>query len=102
MQLEHLKCKECGTKIKKADGLFVRNRLNLIMDKAGHILKCALHGFWGKKDELKAMWKEKRNEYTVQRMPLIREGLKHQQKNLFQMYEETRRINVDWDELKEE
>lgn len=102
MQLESKECPKCDKKIKCFSGLFVRNRLNLLMDKAGHILKYALHGFWGKKEELFQMYKHKRVEYSVERMPHIREGLKQEGKDLFRMYSETRRINIDWDELKEE
>jgi hypothetical protein len=104
MQLENLHCVKCG-KIKKLDGLFVRNRLNLLMDKKGHILKCALHGFWGKKEELKKIWLhrngENPNEYQVERMPLIREGLTQQGKTLFTMISETRMLNIDWSQYEE-
>lgn len=102
MQLEHFKCKICDKPIKKANALFVRNRLNLIMDNKEHVLKCALHGFWGRPEELLAMSKEKRNTYTVDRMPLIREGLKHAGKQLFRMYTAERNLNIDWSELKGE
>lgn len=102
MQLEHFKCKICEKPIKKANALFVRNRLNLIMDNKEHVLKCALHGFWGKPEELLRMYKERRTTYNVDRMPLIREGLKHKGKQLFRMYTDQRNLNIDWDELQEE
>jgi hypothetical protein len=35
----------------------------------------------------------------VERMPLIREGIKQVGKNLFQMHSEERSINVSWDNL---
>lgn len=101
MQLERLKCKKCETEPKTFTGLFVRNRLNLLMCSAGHVMKCALHGFWGKPEQLKQMFERREYLYTVERMPLIREGIKQVGKDLFMMQCEERSINISWDSLKE-
>ncbi len=101
MQLERFKCPDCKKEYKTFTGLFIRNRLNLLLDRSEHILKAALHGFWGKPDLLKQLWKEKRTDYEVDRMPLIREGLKHRGKSLFQFYSEERTLKIDWDAYKE-
>lgn len=100
MQLESLNCKECDKDYKKFNGLFVRNRLNLLMCPNEHIMKCALHGFWGKPKHLLEMYKNKEYVYQVDRMPLIREGIKQIGKNLFQMNNEERSIkDISWDDL---
>ncbi len=101
MQLEQFECKECQKQYKNFNGLFVRNRLNLLMCKKGHILKSALHGFWGRPPILKELWERRGTEYTVERMPLIREGLKQSGKNLFETMSETRSLNIDWSTYKE-
>lgn len=100
MQLEKLKCKECDTQPKSFTGLFVRNRLNLLMCNKLHVMKYALHGFWGKPELLKELWKKKENWYTIERMPLIREGIKQQGKDLFMMHTEERTLNISWENLK--
>lgn len=100
MQLERLKCKTCDISPKSFTGLFVRNRLNLLMCNKQHVMKCALHGFWGKPDVLKELWKKKETEYTIERMPLIREGIKQFGKDLFMMHHEERSLNISWDNLK--
>lgn len=99
MQLEHLDCNKCGKEYKKSQGLFVRNRLNLLMCPKEHVMKCALHGFWGRPEMLLDMYKKKEYVYEVERMPLIREGIKQIGKNLFQMHSEERSINISWDNL---
>lgn len=99
MQLESLYCKDCNKEFSKFNGLFVRNRLNLLMCKKEHILKCALHGFWGRGKTLLDMYKKREYVYQVERMPLIREGIKQIGKNLFQMNSEERSLNISWDEL---
>src|SRR5258708_3767447 len=100
MQLEKLKCKECDIQPKSFTGLFVRNRLNLLMCNKQHVMKYALHGFWGKPDVLKELWKKKENWYTIERMPLIREGIKQQGKDLFMMHTEERTLNISSENLK--
>lgn len=99
MQLEKLKCKECGTEPKNFTGLFIRNRLNLLLCKNNHVMKYALHGFWGKPKELLQMFQKREYVYKVNHMPLIREGLQ-QNKDLFTMqYGEERSLNISWDNL---
>lgn len=99
MELQKHYCSDCAKPFKKVNGLFVRNRLNLLMCPKEHILKCALHGFWGKPKELLRMYHAREYIYQVDRMPLLREGLQQIGKNLFQMHEEERSINVSWDNL---
>jgi len=99
MQLESFDCKECKTKNKSFTGLFLRNRLNVLMDSKHHVLKAALHGFWGKPEALINMYKKGDINYEVRRMPLIREGLKQTGKTLFSMYTERRSISIDWSKL---
>lgn len=100
MQLQKQDCKECNKSYQKFNGLFVRNRLNLLMCQKEHIVKCALHGFWGKPEVLLQMFKDKEYVYQVDRMPLIREGIKQIGKNLFQMNNEERSIkDFSWDDL---
>jgi hypothetical protein len=70
------------------------------MDNKKHVLKAALHGFWGKADELYKMYKEGRVWYTINKMSGIREGLKQQGKPLFEMYQEERSLNIDWTRLR--
>jgi DNA polymerase type B, organellar and viral len=101
MQIETLHCNTCDKDLKKFDALFVRNRLNVLMDKKMHILKAALHGFWGNPEKLLEMWKKGENTYTVNRMPLIREGIKQSGKRLFEMGEETKNLNISWNDFKE-
>lgn len=102
MQLEHHYCVPCGKEITKVNGLFVRNRLNLLMCKKEHVVKCALHGFWGRPEKLLDMYHKKEYIYQIDRMPLIREGIKQVGKNLFEMHTEERSINVSWDSLTKE
>lgn len=100
MQLEHFFCKDCNKEYPKANGLFVRNRLNLLLCPQEHVMKCALHGFWGKPQELLKMYKNQEYVYEVERMPLIREGIK-QIKDLFQLGVEERSLqNISWDNCK--
>lgn len=99
MQLQKHDCNDCHKEYTKFNGLFVRNRLNLLMCPKEHILKCALHGFWGKPKTLLQMYKNQEYVYEVNRMPLIREGIKQVGKNLFQMNNEERSINISWDNL---
>lgn len=99
MQLEHKECSQCNKEYTKFNGLFVRNRLNLLLCPKEHVVKCALHGYWGKPNQLLEMYKKKEYVYQVDRMPLIREGIKQIGKNLFQMHEEERSINISWDNL---
>lgn len=101
MQLENFHCKECNKNYIKTQGIFLRNRLNLLMCPKEHILKGALHGFWGNMEKLKQLWKKKETYYEIERMPLIREGLKHENKPLFQTIAEERNINIDWRTYKE-
>lgn len=100
MELQDIHCDTCDTDHTKFKGLFARNRLNLLMCPKEHILKCALHGFWGKPNVLLDMYKKKEYVYQVERMPLIREGIKQIGKGLFQMNNEERSINVSWDDVK--
>lgn len=100
MQLQYKECSKCDDKeYTKFKGLFVRNRLNLLMCPKEHIVKAALHGFWGKPEALLHMYKNQEYVYQVERMPLIREGIKQVGKNLFQMHSEERSINISWDSL---
>lgn len=101
MQLEDFHCKDCETKAHGFNALFVRNRLNLLMCKRGHILKAALHGFWGKSSELKSLWERRDIYYEVERMPLIREALTQSDKQLFFMQREERKVNIDWSTYQE-
>lgn len=101
MQLEHKYCKTCEKDTKKFSAIFVRNRLNVLMCQKGHVLKAALHGFWGKPEELKQMALEKRNTYEVYRMPMVREAMLHSgtTKKMFQMRWEERSLKIDWDTM---
>lgn len=97
MQLEKHKCAECQREdIKSVQGVFLRNRLNLLLDKKGHILKCALHGFWGRPDLLKKLWLERRTSYELERMPKVREALTQQGKPMFDTFVQERFLNIDW------
>ncbi len=100
MELQNFHCKLCNQEVKSFTGLFLRNRLNLCMDDKKHILKCALHGFWGTPQVLYKLWKERETEYSVYRMPLIREGLKQYGKPLFQMSSELRSVKIDWTQFR--
>jgi hypothetical protein len=100
MQLEHFFCKECKEDVSKTNGLFVRNRLNVLNCLKGHVLKAALHGFWGNPEMLLGMWKKGVTNYYIDRMPLIREGLTQVDKFLFRMRTEERNLNIDWSELR--
>lgn len=101
MRLESYECKQCKKKYNKFQGVFVRNRLNLLLCKFGHIVKGAMHGFWGNKEELLNLYKNKLTTYQVTRMPLIREGLKQEGKPLFQFFTEDRNLNIDWSKYRE-
>lgn len=99
MQLQHHECSDCKKEYIKINGLFVRNRLNLLMCPKEHVVKCALHGFWGKPKTLLSMYHNREYLYTVERMPLIREGIKQLGKDLFEMHSEERSINISWDNM---
>ena len=101
MKLENFQCKSCNKNYTKIDILFVRNRLNLLMDKSEHILKAALHGFWGKPNLLLKLFHNRRTNYEISRMPLIRESLKQENKFLFQTFMEERNLNIDWNLFRE-
>jgi len=101
MRLETYDCKKCEKKYSKFTGIFVRNRLNLLLCKLGHVVKGAMHGFWGSKEDLLKMVENRQVSYQVSRIPLIREGLRQEAKPLFQFFTEERKINVDWSSYKE-
>lgn len=100
MERQELHCDLCDKDMYSFTGLFVRNRLNLCMDTKKHVLKCALHGFWGSPTELYDLWKRRATDYTVSRMPLVREAIKQQGKSLFHKSEEQRSIKIDWSQFK--
>lgn len=101
MRLESYHCKICSRDYSKFIGIFVRNRLNLLICNKGHIVKGAMHGFWGNKEELLTLVQNKQTTYQRTRMPLIREGLKQEGKPLFQFFTEDRSINIDWTKYRE-
>ena len=55
--------------------------------------------FAGALASLYDMYKKGEKIYSVQRMPLIREGLKQKGKPLFQFYTEKRSLNINWEDL---
>lgn len=99
MRLETYHCKTCQKSYSHFNGVFVRNRLNLLLCRAGHVVKGAMHGFWGSKEDLLTVYEGRLTSYEVTRMPLIREGLKQEGKPLFQFFTETRSLNIEWQKL---
>lgn len=80
--------------------LFCRNRLNLLLGKNNKVESFALHGFWGKTDDLYNLYLSQTNTYVVRRIPLVRETLLHSGKTPFVMNEEVRTLNVNWKKLR--
>ncbi len=89
-----------GLEIKfQGPALFCRNRLNLLF-KDGKVNGYALHGFWGTPDDLYCLFLSHTNNYSVSRIPLARESLIHSGKKPFEMMQEVRTLNIDWNRLK--